>query len=415
LWWLALLVVLLNDHVLQGAGVLPGALTGKLSDVAGLVLVPALVASLARARSRSALQRPVLASALALGSLACLGCSSWPVAKPTVVNNRVFVEHHEGALFVLDATSGAVRTALVSTGANASAPAIADHILYAVDERNRLTGIDVDNPMQPFVLWQPSDHNARLSLHHVDRHRVYAFVRSDERSLIAIDRSFGQVLWTLPIETGWLPEIRAAGDLLLIADEQALLAVGARSGSVVWRFQATADVGTPDVDGQIVYVAGSDGVYSGLDVRTGTPVWRFVSGEATCGQSSPVALVDRGVLVGCFGGELHGIAIATSSVTWTASRKLGAYEEGIVVARADDNQLIGLDGPTGRELWRTELDDDLCTEPVVAAGAAFVRNHVGKIYAVELRTGALRWQVDMGEKVEARVVGDKLLVVRRTP
>lgn len=46
---LALLVV--NDHVLKGSGLLPGVLTGKLSDVAGMFVAPALLAFALRARS----------------------------------------------------------------------------------------------------------------------------------------------------------------------------------------------------------------------------------------------------------------------------------------------------------------------------------------------------------------------------
>mgnify|MGYP001550380682 CR=1 FL=1 len=50
----ALLVLVANDHWLKGAGLLPGWLTGKLSDFAGLVVAPILLATLARARTRSA-------------------------------------------------------------------------------------------------------------------------------------------------------------------------------------------------------------------------------------------------------------------------------------------------------------------------------------------------------------------------
>lgn len=39
-------VVAVNDHVLKGSGWLPGAVTGKLSDVAGLFFFPILVAAL---------------------------------------------------------------------------------------------------------------------------------------------------------------------------------------------------------------------------------------------------------------------------------------------------------------------------------------------------------------------------------
>jgi hypothetical protein len=48
-WWLALGLLIANDHLLKGAGLLPGWLTGKLSDVAGLIVAPVLAAALLRA------------------------------------------------------------------------------------------------------------------------------------------------------------------------------------------------------------------------------------------------------------------------------------------------------------------------------------------------------------------------------
>jgi hypothetical protein len=54
--WLASLVLLVaNDHFFKGSGLLPGWLTGKLSDFAGLFVAPALLGVLARVRSRHAL------------------------------------------------------------------------------------------------------------------------------------------------------------------------------------------------------------------------------------------------------------------------------------------------------------------------------------------------------------------------
>lgn len=51
-WWGALLLLAANDHALKGSGTLPGLITGKLSDFAGLFVAPALFACVVRARSR---------------------------------------------------------------------------------------------------------------------------------------------------------------------------------------------------------------------------------------------------------------------------------------------------------------------------------------------------------------------------
>lgn len=52
LFLFALAVLVLNDHYLKGAGLLPGWLTGKLSDFAGLIVAPLLLVELVRARQR---------------------------------------------------------------------------------------------------------------------------------------------------------------------------------------------------------------------------------------------------------------------------------------------------------------------------------------------------------------------------
>lgn len=66
LWWSAVATLALNDHVLKGAGVLPDAVTGKLSDAAGLLVAPVLLAVLTRARRWRALAFCHLAPLVAL-------------------------------------------------------------------------------------------------------------------------------------------------------------------------------------------------------------------------------------------------------------------------------------------------------------------------------------------------------------
>lgn len=55
LWLAAVATLALNDHVFKGAGWLPAVVTGKLSDVAGLLAAPALLAVLGRVRSERGL------------------------------------------------------------------------------------------------------------------------------------------------------------------------------------------------------------------------------------------------------------------------------------------------------------------------------------------------------------------------
>lgn len=73
---IALLVV--NDHVLKSAW--PGVLTGKLSDVAGLVFFPLLLAAVAQ-QVRPALRlRPTVAVCAVLTALVFASIQVWPLA-----------------------------------------------------------------------------------------------------------------------------------------------------------------------------------------------------------------------------------------------------------------------------------------------------------------------------------------------
>jgi hypothetical protein len=68
--WLAALAVLgVNDHLLKGAGLLPGVVTGKLSDFAGMLVAPVLLAALLGLRSRRGLLLANLAIAAVFAAI----------------------------------------------------------------------------------------------------------------------------------------------------------------------------------------------------------------------------------------------------------------------------------------------------------------------------------------------------------
>lgn len=74
-WWAALALLVANDHLFKGSGVLPPTLTGKLSDFAGMLVAPALLATLARVRTRAGFARAHLAIGVWFGAI-----NLWPPA-----------------------------------------------------------------------------------------------------------------------------------------------------------------------------------------------------------------------------------------------------------------------------------------------------------------------------------------------
>lgn len=81
LFWLALVGLALNDHVLKSAA--PGIITGKLSDVAGLALAPVLAVSLGELFGASATDRRSRIRQLAFWAVAtALGFSAIQLWEP---------------------------------------------------------------------------------------------------------------------------------------------------------------------------------------------------------------------------------------------------------------------------------------------------------------------------------------------
>jgi hypothetical protein len=68
-FFIALAVMIANDHVLKGSGLVPGWLTGKLSDLAGLVVAPVVLAVLCRARTPRARALALAAVAVAFAAI----------------------------------------------------------------------------------------------------------------------------------------------------------------------------------------------------------------------------------------------------------------------------------------------------------------------------------------------------------
>jgi hypothetical protein len=86
LWLTSLAVLVLNDHVLKGASILPGVVTGKLSDFAGLAVAPVLLAALVRVRGSRGLRAAHVAVGLVFSAiqLSALAASLWSGAMAAV-------------------------------------------------------------------------------------------------------------------------------------------------------------------------------------------------------------------------------------------------------------------------------------------------------------------------------------------
>jgi outer membrane protein assembly factor BamB len=143
-----------------------------------------------------------------------------------------------------------------------------------------------------------------------------------------------------------------------------LYAVDSSRGREVWRFKTGGPVdSTPAVAGDRVFFAGGDRFVYAVDRRTGREVWRFALGED---------------LPFSGGFDYH--------------ESSPAVEGDAVFVGGGDGSISCLAASTGRVLWRYQTGGRVRASPVISGGTVFIGSFDGVFYALDARSGRLHWK-----------------------
>ncbi len=189
-----------------------------------------------------------------------------------------------------------------------------------------------------------------------------------------------------------------------------LLAIDAR-GNVVWRVDVGAEIrSAPAWTGELVVVAPRSGEALAVD-PTGTPFYRAPIGNDRSGvdlvrMASPAVLPGGDVIIGDLEGEVQRLNRIGAPV-WTYSFPGGlAVEatpaivpgsEDVIVAafepgREDEGLLVRLDGLTGEEEWREQINSQVVGAPTVVGQRVLVPLRDGDaLESRSLQDGSLQW------------------------
>jgi outer membrane protein assembly factor BamB len=186
--------------------------------------------------------------------------------------------------------------------------------------------------------------------------------------------------------------------------------------------------GAPAVaDGKVYFPAGDDGLYC-CDANTGAKIWQWAGGKAAgIHIDGPPAVANGTVFVGSGLYTYAAAALdgATGAEKWRTDlqlRSFGAptvragkvfygvgtgnmgedtyyYPEEGVKETAPAGAVVCLDGATGKEEWRYPLPKSVHTGVAVDAFSAYVGCRDGSVYALDRKTGVLRWKTNIGLSV----------------
>ena len=166
------------------------------------------------------------------------------------------------------------------------------------------------------------------------------------------------------------PPVVAYGRVFFIDSHGDMYAVRAGTGRIEWRRKfPNCAAASPAVADGVVYVPlmhrapcpknqpNAVGYIVALDAKTGMTLWRFTAGAV---ESAPLIV----------GHILY----------------FGSWDKHVYA--------VDLRGKRHRMLWSYETDDKVVAAPAYASGTIFAVTNGGRVYALNARTGKLRWRAE---------------------
>ena len=271
-------------------------------------------------------------------------------------------------------------------------------------------------------------------------------------TMLGLDAATGEIRWQYELGAGLAPEAAsvfappaADGGDFLLGNQRHLAAIAGRAGNPLW----TADpVPKGRYSQSLAAIAIGDGVAVGVfhrelggvvawDRATGAELWRLEGEQATAINASPVIAGGSVFLVNGLT-EVISLELATGTPRWqvkldeqgfdwgNATAGAPATAHGVLVVPTLYRDLVALDAATGSELWRFAAtpgplrtthyrgagEAGFEASPAITGDVVWAADTAGRLSALELRTGRLIWQHDLGAPVLAplAVAGDWLVV-----
>lgn len=175
------------------------------------------------------------------------------------------------------------------------------------------------------------------------------------------------------------------GELVFVGSgDHALHAIARSTGQRKWRFDTKGAVhSSPAVAGGLVYFSSLDGFVYAVGAETGKDVWKFETGGET-------RFVAKGI---------HGAAPRNERMPdpWDFFLSSPVVADGSVFIGSGDGHIYALDARTGNLKWKFKTGNVVHTSPAVADGVVYTGSWDTYLYALNAATGSVIWKFKTGE------------------
>jgi outer membrane protein assembly factor BamB len=218
--------------------------------------------------------------------------------------------------------------------------------------------------------------------------------------LVALNADSGAVRWRRslgPSESSPLLE----GDRVYVGDWNGMVyCFAARSGKLIWRFQADGKVkgGLAFSNGRVYFGTYGSSVYA-LDAAKGTEIWKAGAqpGLVSTGTfySTPAVAYDR-VYIGSTDGKMYSFGATSGALRWSQSTGGYVYSSPAVwhervYAGSYSGSFFCFDAATGAVLWSFRANGPISGSPTLIAGRVYFSTLRGTTYALDALGGHEVW------------------------
>lgn len=219
---------------------------------------------------------------------------------------------------------------------------------------------------------------------------------SGDAAAEAWDTATGRLRWRRALAAASDFQPRLGPELVFLCGRFSLDALDRSDGTPRWHHAARVELGVPRVhDGRIHFGDGSRLV--SLDAKSGAALWSF---ETTAGSRIAYAPAVRGdvLYLGSGDGRLTALSASTGKPLWQVDHEpIWQYLRQIhvagdlLVAGGYHDELFGIDTADGAVAWRFDAGNFVNSQ-LVHDGSVYFWSPTGWIYALDARTGMVRWR-----------------------
>ncbi|MBI3189021.1 MAG: PQQ-like beta-propeller repeat protein [Ignavibacteriales bacterium] len=179
-------------------------------------------------------------------------------------------------------------------------------------------------------------------------------------------------------------------------------------------------IGTPVIDGNILYVALANTEESLLayDLASGKILWKATIGGV---ETSPLLINDK-LYVATLKGLVYCFDKKTGTMEWKFLLPLfertafihssPASDGNVLVFGCDDGSVFCINRQDGKLKWRTETGKSIFASPSINNGKLFFGSQDEHFYALNLSDGTIAWKQNLGSKIfSSQAVDEKNVYV----